>query len=88
MSIRAWTLRKQVALMGEIVERAADMSSDDAARWAYALIPLTDDLLRELTHHESGTPYTRNRNTDPPGGADLFWTSVHTDLSEIWGEIS
>lgn len=86
MSIRIRSLRKQIALVHEIIEQAQDMNSDDAARWAYALIPLTDDLLKELRHEESGVPYVRAEATMPPGGTDLFWVDVHTSLPEVWRE--
>lgn len=51
-SLRRASLRRQVDLLVEIRDRMSREPADEYDRWADALIPLTDRVLRELMEAE------------------------------------
>lgn len=68
------SLRRQVALMAEIRDRVASEPDDEIRRWMAALVPLTDNLLRELGEAElEACPLART-----------VWDTTEAPEADMW----
>jgi hypothetical protein len=71
---RVASIRRQIDLISEIIERVVHEPEDDFRCWMDALSPLTDDLIRELHEAESTTA---GRTPNP-------WFRLHGDKGVAW----